>query len=240
MILPSLEPPLKKKLLQWFWELLLRRIVLALLKWDYWIPRFPKAIPKFTNIHQSTSTPYFLFPSLGWKAGSWQWNPQGTDGTACARRVGTLGIWRCSFPNKSRFRHTLRTKWSATPQELSPFFLPVYRRNGRWRWKRECQYSCVGHVFLIGEKVPVLSCHNKYTIYVPWPPYDAGLCDQSLILLHFNLFLINFAHDQRRCFFFSYKKFRCKYWVQKKILCKVYWVVCPLVTMTESPQLTMK
>ena len=190
MILPSLEPPLKKKKIA---PVILRivvktGIVLALPKWDYWIPRFPKAIPKFTNIHQSTSTPCFLFPSLGWKAGSWQWNPHGTDGTACARRVGTLGVWWCSFPNKSWFRHTLRTKWSATPQELSPFFLPVYRRNGRWRWKRECQYSCVGHVFLIGEKVPVLSCHNKYTIYVPWPPYDAGLCDQSLILLHFNLF----------------------------------------------------
>ena len=195
MQLPSLDYRIKpKKLLQWFSELLLRLVVLLqpYLRTDNWVPKFPKAISKYKRMHHSASTSWFLFPLLGWKAGSWQWNPQGTDGTTCAGRVGTLGIRWCSFPNKSWFRHTCGTKWSASPQELPPFFLPIYRRNGRWRWKREFQYPRVGHVlvyvFLIGEKVTVLSCHDKYTIYMPWPPYDAGLCDQSLILLHFNLF----------------------------------------------------
>lgn len=166
MTLPSLK--IKQRNYCSNWELLLcfNSPDLPSYKQIIWPPNFLRQFLT-TRIRINLLTAWCLFPLLGWKTGSWQWNPQGTDGTASAWRVGTLGIRRCSFPNKSWFRHPCGTKWSASPQELPPFFLSVYGRSGRHRWKRECRYArvgCVGKCVLIGEKAAVLNCHCKDTI----------------------------------------------------------------------------
>jgi hypothetical protein len=107
------------------------------------VHRFPMAVSRQDSVCHAASNACFLFPFLGWQTGSWQWNPQGTDGAAGAGRVGALGIRWCSFPDRSRCRHASGAQQSASSQKLPPFLLPVHRGRGRRQWKWECQCAHV-------------------------------------------------------------------------------------------------